>query len=58
MLKAAFPACILRGINGFVKLWMISPSWDGKQALIIGFDHVDLKRISTLCSEKPVEVTN
>lgn len=58
LLKAAFPSCIWRGINGFVTLWMISPSWDGQQVLIIRFDHVDLKRLSALCSEKPVEVTN
>lgn len=58
LLKAAFSSCIWRGINGCVNLWMISLSWDGQQALIIHFDHVDLKRIPALCSEKPVEVTN
>lgn len=58
LLKAAFPACIFSGINGFVNIWIISRSWDGKPALIIGFDHVVLKRILALCSEKPVEVTN
>lgn len=56
--KAAFPPCTWRGINGFVNLWMISPRWKGQQVLIICFDHVDSKRLSALCSEKPVEVTN
>ena len=58
LLKAALAASILRGINGFVSIRMMSPSRYGKQALIICFDHVDLKRISALCLEKPVEVTN
>lgn len=49
LLKAAFPRCILRGINGFVNLWMIRLSWDGEQTLIIRLDHVDLERgLSTL----------
>lgn len=58
LLKASFPVCILRVINGVMNIWMISPSRDGKQALIIRFDHVDLKKIAALSSEKPAEVTN
>lgn len=58
LFKRAVLVCFFssKGINGGVNRWMISPSYDGKKALII---HSDLLREPQHSARRnPVEVTN
>lgn len=56
LLKAAYHCvCVLRGINGFKSIWMIRPSWNSKQPLIIC---AYFNRFSVFCLYGPGEVSN